>query len=307
VGDGRQAAWLNDSSEATDYKETMTRKSGLGRGLDALMPSKESSLPADSIRQIPVEQISANPRQPRTHFDPQDLAELSASIHEHGVIQPLIVKAGENDNEYLLIAGERRLLAARQAGLQTVPVILREAGDKELLELALVENVQRADLSPLEAAEAYQHLADDFGMSHEEISSRVGKSRTAVTNTMRLLKLPEAVRKALADGRVSEGHGRALLALPSPQSQNAALQTVLLHQLNVRQTEELVRKLSGQKPVPAVKAVLSPEVSALEERLRSYLGTKVSLNRRRKGGTLVIHYYSDEELDDLLGKIINEE
>jgi ParB family transcriptional regulator, chromosome partitioning protein len=285
----------------------MTRKSGLGRGLDALMPSKESSLPSGSVRQIPVEQISSNPHQPRTHFDAQELAELAGSIREHGVIQPLIVKPGETEDQYFLIAGERRLLAAKQAGLETVPAILREAGEKELLELALVENVQRADLSPLEAAEAYQHLADDFGMSHEAIASRVGKSRTAVTNTMRLLKLPEAVRKALAAGQISEGHGRALLSLPSTQAQSAALHTILQQGLNVRQAEELVRRLSGQKPLPAAKTPPPPEISALEERLRSYLGTRVSLNRRRKGGTLTIHYYSDEELDDLLEKILKEE
>lgn len=284
----------------------MTRKTGLGRGLDALIPSKDSIPQSDAIYQIAVDKIAPNPHQPRTHFDPQELVELAASIQEHGVLQPLVVTPSEQADEYLLIAGERRLMAARQAGLETVPAILREAGHQDMLELALVENIQRADLSPLDAAQAYQHLAEDFGLSHEEIAGRVGKSRTAVTNTLRLLKLPEIVQTALAEGKISEGHARALLALNTPQSQKAALQTILHHGLNVRQTEELIRKLSGKKPVPSSKKPAPPEVAALEERLRSYLGTRVNLKKRSQGGTLVIHYYSDEDLDDLLGKIIKD-
>jgi ParB family transcriptional regulator, chromosome partitioning protein len=285
----------------------MTRKTGLGKGLDALIPSKESALPASGVRQIPVNSIRANPRQPRSLFDPEELAELAESIRTHGVIQPLIVTAGEGEAEFALIAGERRLLAARQAGLESVPAIVREATQQELLELALVENVQRADLSPLESAEAYRHLADEFNLSHEDIAARVGKNRTTITNTLRLLKLPEAVRSALADRRISEGHARVLLALPTAQAQSAALQTILMHGLNVRQTEELVRKLTGQKPPSPPRQPAAPEVEALEERLRDYLGTRVRLNRRGKGGTLTIHYYSDEELDTLLVKIMKEE
>jgi ParB family transcriptional regulator, chromosome partitioning protein len=284
----------------------MTRKTGLGRGLDALIPSKDSIPQSDAIYQIAVEKIAPNPHQPRTHFDPQELAELAASIQEHGVLQPLVVTPSGQADEYLLIAGERRLMAARQAGLETVPAILREAGHQDMLELALVENIQRADLTPLDAAQAYQHLAEDFGLSHEEIGGRVGKSRTAVTNTLRLLKLPEIVQAALGEGKITEGHARALLALNTPQSQKAALQTILHHSLNVRQTEELIRKLSGKKPPPSSKKADPPEVTALEERLRSYLGTRVNLKKRSQGGTLVIHYYSDEDLDDLLGKIIKD-
>jgi ParB family chromosome partitioning protein len=173
--------------------------------------------------------------------------------------------------------------------------------------LALIENVQRADLGPLEAAEAYRHLAEDFNLSHDEIAVRVGKSRVAITNTLRLLKLPAAVQQALAQGQISEGHARALLALPSPQAQAAALQTILKQGLNVRQAEELVRKLSGQKPEPLPKPAPAPEVSALEERLRQRLGTRVTLNPRKNGGTLVIHYYSNEELDALIGQLLGEE
>lgn len=285
----------------------MARKTGLGRGLDALIPSGDSGLSHSGVTEIAVNDIHPNPRQPRSRFDPEDLDGLAASIREHGVIQPLIVTQGSSLDQYTLIAGERRLLAARQAGLRTVPAVIRDASEQQLVELALVENVQRADLSPLEAAEAYRQLADDFGLSHEEIAGRVGKSRVAVTNTLRLLKLSAVVQQALADGRLSEGHARALLGLPSPQAQVAALKTILDHDLTVRQTEELVRKLTGQKPPRPPKASAPPEIQALEEKLRIYLGTRVSLNRSRKGGTLVIHFYSDEELDSLVNHILGDD
>jgi len=283
------------------------RRSGLGRGLDALIPIGDSELPASGVTQIPLDKISPNPRQPRANFDPDELTELASSIREHGVIQPLIVTQGEKPKQYTLITGERRLLAAREAGLNSVPAILRDVSDQELVELALVENVQRADLSPLEAAEAYRQLAEEFNLSHEDIAVRVGKSRVTITNTIRLLKLPPAVQKAVAEGHISEGHARALLALSTPQSQSAALQTVIRQDLNVRQTEELVRRLSGEKTRLPPKAEQSPEVIALQGRLRERLGTKVSLNRRRKGGTMVIHYYSDEELNALVDLILGEE
>ena len=280
------------------------RRSGLGKGLDALIPTGESELPASGITQIPTDKISPNPRQPRANFDPDELTGLSVSIREHGVLQPLIVTKGEKPEQYTLITGERRLLAAREAGLNTVPAILRDVSDQELVELALVENVQRADLSPLEAAEAFRQLAEDFNLSHEEIAARVGKSRVTITNTLRLLNLPPAVQKALVEGQISEGHARALLALPTPQSQSAALQTVIKRDLNVRQTEELVRRLSGEKTSKPPKPKQSPEVIALQDRLRERLGTKVSLNQRRKGGTVVIHYYSDEELNAVVDLIL---
>lgn len=282
------------------------RKSSLGRGLDSLIPPRESALPASGVTQISAESISPNPRQPRANFDPEELADLAASIREHGVIQPLIVTKGEGKEQYTLITGERRLIAARQAGLHEVPVIVREASEQQFLELALVENVQRTDLSPLEAAEAYRQLVEDFGLSHEEVAARVGKSRVAVTNTLRLLKLPAAAQKALVEGRITEGHARALLALTTPQSKSAALQTILKQDLNVRQTEELVRKLSGQKPSKPPKLAQPPELKAIEDRLQERLGTKVTLNSRRKGGTLIVHYYSDEELNALVGLILGE-
>ncbi len=282
----------------------MTRRPGLGRGLEALIPGSEPPA-AGGVSLIPVESIARNPRQPRSRFDDAELAELAASIGEHGVLQPLIVTRGDRPEEYVLVAGERRLLAARLAGLERVPALLREASDQQRLELALIENLQRADLAPLETAEAYRQLAEDFHLSHEEIAARVGKSRVAVTNTLRLLKLPPAVQQALADGRISEGHARALLALSTAQAQAAALHTILAQELNVRQAEALVRRLAGEKPPPRQKPAPSPEIVDLERRLEASLGTRVNLNRRGKGnGTLVIHFYSDEELDAIINRLV---
>jgi ParB family chromosome partitioning protein len=259
------------------------------------------------VQQVPVDHIAPNPRQPRTHFDPASLAELTESIREHGVVQPLIVSSGDQPGRYLLIAGERRLLAARQAGLEKVPVIVREASEQEHLELALIENLQRTNLNPLEAAEGYRQLAEEFNLSHDEIALQVGKKRSTVTNTLRLLNLPPVARQALSDGQISEGHARALLALPTSQAQEAALQTILAKELNVRQTEELVRLLSGHKSPRPQRPGPGAEVLALEERLRASLGTRVTLNQRRKGGTMVIHYYSNEELDALVERIVGTE
>lgn len=288
----------------------MTKHSGLGRGLDALIPIEEVEPEkpplAGGVTQLPVNAILPNPRQPRVRFDPAELAELAASIREHGILQPLIVTQDQQSGQFTLIAGERRLLAARQAGIETVPAILREATQQDLVELALIENVQRSDLGPLEAAEAYRQLVEDFSLSHETVAARVGKSRVAITNTLRLLKLPAMVQEAIADERITEGHARALLALSTPQAQAAALQSILKHDLNVRQTEELVRKLSGERLPRPPKIGLPPELVAVEDRLRHRLGTKVSINPSRKGGTVVIHYYSDEELDALVERIAAE-
>ncbi|MCJ7535875.1 MAG: ParB/RepB/Spo0J family partition protein [Anaerolineales bacterium] len=284
----------------------MVKKSGLGKGLDALLPAPDNHLPESGVRQIQTSKISPNPRQPRANFDAGELDQLATSIREHGVIQPLIITAGESAGSYTLIAGERRLMAAKLVDLEEVPVIIREASDQELVELALVENVQRADLGPLETAEAYRQLSEDFGLSHEEIAARVGKNRATITNTLRLIKLPEDVKEALVSGKISEGHARALLSLPSEEAQSAVLKSILKLTLNVRQTEELVRKLSGEKPQKQLPSVPDPEIKALEEQLRQRLGTKVSLNQRSKGGTLTIHYYSAEELDTLLEMILGE-
>jgi len=285
----------------------MARKGGLGRGLDALIPGNdfESSAPQGTTL-VQTALIVPNPRQPRESMNGDDLEELANSIRKHGILQPLVVTFDPLSGMYTLIAGERRLRASKIAGLDEVPVIVREADDLQRLELALIENVQRSDLSPLETAEAYRELMDDFGLSHEEISEKVSKSRVAVTNTLRLLKLPDIVQKALADGQISEGHARALLGLATPQSQIAALQSIITHDLNVRQTEELVRKLTGHKPEPVHETIPDPEIQEIEERLRSKLSTRVTLHHGKKGGTITIHYFSDEELDGLLRQLLGD-
>ena len=282
----------------------MAKRTGLGKGLDALIPAGETkpSSGGGGIAQIPVDLIQRNPRQPREKFDIEELENLAASIREHGVIQPLIVSPGKN-GIYILIAGERRLQASRKAGLKTVPVVIRTATDQQLLELALIENVQRADLNPIEEAEAYQHLSKEFKMSHEKIAERVGKSRVAVTNTMRLLDASAAVKQALVDGRISEGHARAMLALTSAKAQENLLNQVVNLDLSVRQTEALAGKYSGKKPASKKKAGRSPNVNDVERRISSSLGTKVSLKHGKRGGTVTIYYYSDEELDSLLEKL----
>jgi ParB family chromosome partitioning protein len=286
----------------------MARRMGLGKGLDALIPGGESNRVETGIESIPIEKVSMNPRQPRTNMNPEDLADLADSIKEHGILQPLIVSKDAQGEGFTLVAGERRLRAALMAGLQAVPAIIRQVTDQEQLELALIENVQRTDLSPLETAEAYKQLNEVFGLSHEAIAQQVGKSRTSVTNTLRLLKLPIPVRAALADGKITEGHARALLALPTSQSQNAALQTILRGNLSVRQTEDLVQRLSGDRSdsLARNKTPRLPEIVAIEERLRNHLGTRVTLLHGKKSGRLVIHYYSEEELDAIISQILKE-
>lgn len=284
----------------------MARKSRLGKGLDALIPPSDSGLSESDIRQVEVESIHPNPHQPRSVFGQEQLQELADSIKAHGVIQPLIVRRGDGDQDYTLIAGERRLEAAKLAGLEEVPVVLREADAQQLVELALVENVQRADLSPLEAAAAFQQLHNEFGLSHEEIAARVGKSRVAITNTIGLLDLAPPVKEALAAGLISEGHGRALKGLEKAQAQSAALKTVLAQDLNVRQTEELVRKLKGAKPQKTKRARVAPEIEELQDRLRAALGTKVTLQHGARGGRLTLFYYSDEELNHLADRLLDE-
>lgn len=280
----------------------MAKRTGLGKGLDALIPGGKISAGGEGgVTQVSIDSIQRNPRQPREKFDTAELENLAASIREHGVIQPLIVSPGRGGS-YTLIAGERRLQASRKAGLKTVPVVIRSATDQQLLELALIENVQRADLNPIEEAEAYQNLAKEFRMSHETIASRVGKSRVAVTNTLRLLDASAVVKQALVDGKISEGHARAMLSL-SAKAQEHLLKQIINLDLSVRSTEMLARKLSGQRPVVKKKSGRSPNVSDVEKKLQSSLGTKVALKHGKRGGTITIYYYSDEELDSLFEKL----
>ncbi len=286
-------------------------KRGLGKGLAALIPSAPTELAAASIREVPVDAIAPNPRQPRQSQDPDALQELADSIHEHGLIQPLIVTAAPVDEQtagvqYQLIAGERRWAAARLAGLTAVPAIVKEATPQQMLELALVENIQRADLNPLEEAVAYQQLIEEFGLTQEKVAARVGKSRVTVANAVRLLRLPDEAKAALLEGKITEGHARALLAAEKPETMVQLLRTVIRQGLNVRQTEELVRRLTT--PAKAtVSTHPSPDTAALENRFREALGTKVSLFRSKKGGRLVIHFYSEEELQAIYDTIVSSE
>ena len=285
------------------------RKSGLGKGLDALIPAEEEApvtAIAPGVIQVPLSTITPNPHQPRSPIRDQDLVELAASIEEHGVIQPLIV--AQTVNGYQLIAGERRWRASRLAGLSQVPVVVKEAAPKEMLELALVENIQRSDLNALEEAQAYQQLMEEFDLTQEQVAKRVGKSRTAVANTLRLLNASRAVQQALLEDKISEGHARALLGLEKTEAQKNALDVVQNKGLNVRQTEDLVRRRTGEKKPkrkPSRKAqVRQEETRALEDDFRSALDTKVELTRDGEGGRLVIHFYSDEELDALYERIV---
>jgi ParB family chromosome partitioning protein len=283
----------------------MTHKRGLGRGLESLIPSGVDEA-QPGVRDVALDEIVPNPWQPRSAIPLQELQELAASIREHGLIQPLVVTASEDG--YELIAGERRWRAARLAGLARVPVIVKEASDRGKLELALVENLQRADLNPLEAAAAYQQLVDDFGLTHAEVAARVGKSRVVVSKALRLLRLPDVVKDALVAGEISEGHAHALTALEGTQDYTLALRQIRAQALTVRETEELVRRVNGTAtaPEPAQPAPeRNPHDVALENEFREALGTKVSLTRRKRGGRLVIDFYSDEELQAIYDAIVN--
>lgn len=281
----------------------MPPRSGLGKGLDALIPTGKASSSGEGsgVTQVAIDLIQRNPRQPREKFDLEELENLAASIREHGVIQPLIVSPGKN-GIYTLIAGERRLQAARKAGLTTVPVVIRHATDQQLLELALIENVQRADLNAIEEAEAYQHLEKEFKLSHDVIASRVGKNRSTITNAIRLLEASAAVKQALVNGQITGGHARAMLKL-SAKAQEELLNKIIALDLSVRTTEMLSKKYSGQKPVVKRRS-RSANVNDIEGRLQSSLGTRVSLKHLKKGGgTVTIYYYSDEDLDTLVEKL----
>jgi len=271
------------------------RAFGLGRGLDALIPGGRDER---GVLEIAVDRIERNPNQPRSTFGDEQLGELAASIAVHGIIQPIVVRALA-DGSYELIAGERRLRAARLAGLETVPAIVRDTTDAGTsLELALIENIQREDLNPIETAQAYRELIERFGLTHDAVARQVGKSRVAVSNALRLLELAPETRAAIVEGRISEGHGRALAALTVPELQRAVLAVVLERGLSVRQTEELVRRKRTEQPARE-RRPLSHDLQDVEAQLRGLLATRVGIQRTRRGGRLVIDFYSDEELDRL--------
>jgi ParB family chromosome partitioning protein len=274
----------------------------LGRGLGSLIPQRASG--AAAVVEVPLARVAPNPHQPRRHWDDAELEDLAASIREHGVLQPVLVT--ETLDGYQLVAGERRVRAARLAGLERVPALVRQLADRDQLEVALVENVQRSDLDPIEEALAYRQLISEFGLTQERVAERVGKARATVANTLRLLDLHPEVQAAIADGRISEGHGRALGGLPV-DGQAHVLGTVVGQGLSVRQAEELVRRLREPRDRTAAIAaprLQDPDLERVEADLRERLGTKVSLSRSRKGGRIVIEYYSDEELARLYERLI---
>jgi len=277
--------------------DTRRTSSGLGRGLAALIPQRDEG--AGSV-DVPISAISGNPYQPRQAFEQEQLQELSASIAEHGVLQPILVT--EIPGGYRLIAGERRLRAAQMAGLERIPALVRSADETAQLAWALIENLQRSDLNALEAAAAFRQLVDDFGLSHDDVATRVGRSRSTVANTLRLLELAPEVRDALRRGAISEGHARAICGLDDPAQQIAASTAIESKGLSVRQAEELVRRMRAAKPRRAARQ-RAPDVDRLEAAMRDSLATKVTISTARKGGRITIEYYDEDDLERLYERL----
>ena len=285
----------------------MNHKKVLGRGLGALIPQRPEAPEAHAtpgLAEIPISQIQPNPYQPRKTFNEASIEELARSVREHGIVQPLVVtRAGD---KYKLIAGERRFRAAQKAGLTTVPALIKEMMQEgDALQIALIENIQREDLNPIEEALAYHQLHDDFQLTQEEISKRVGKERSTVANFLRLLKLPDPVKKLLASGQLSMGHARALLAIESPKKQEQLADRVVRKNLNVRQTEMLASE-SSPKAVEKKEKEKDVFTRDAEDKLQRTLRTKVEIDRRRRGGVIHIRYGSEDELirvvDELMGR-----
>jgi ParB family transcriptional regulator, chromosome partitioning protein len=298
----------------------VARRSGLGRGLSALMPTEVTGDRSSALREVPIASISPNPRQPRVNFDDETMATLAASIKELGVLQPVLVRSLDGrEDEFELIAGERRWRAARRAGLQTIPVLVQTTGDANSLEQALVENLHRQDLGVLEEAAAYQQLIDEFGYTHEQVASRVGKSRVAVTNTLRLLQLPASVQRLVSEGQITAGHARALLGTPDRGFQEELARSIATEGLSVRAVEDLVRGRSGggsPAPVPDMPDAGATRTGAagsgasrsgprlppagiveLEELLSDHLNTRVKVDTSGKRGKLVVEFATLEDLE----------
>jgi ParB family chromosome partitioning protein len=278
------------------------RSPSLGRGLAALIPQRAAGQPAPT--EIPLDRIRPNPSQPRVRFEVAELETLTASIREHGVLQPILVT--ETLDGYQLVAGERRWRAAKAAGLERIPAVVRDLDEVHQLEIALIENLQREDLDPIESANGFRRLIDEFGLSQEQVATRVGRARSTVANTLRLLDLSTVVQQAVIDRSITEGHARALGGL-SVEHQEHVVGSVIDQDLSVRQTEELVRRLRAPRNGSTAPIAVGPgrdqDLDRVEEDLRQALGTKVSLARTRRGGRIVIEYYSDEELGRLYDRL----
>ena len=287
----------------------MNQKKVLGRGLGALIPQRPAEAPAPApqsagLMELAIDQIAPNPYQPRKTFNEASIEELARSVRQHGIVQPLVVT--RSGDRYKLIAGERRYRAAQKAGLTTVPVVVKEMmGDGEALQIALIENIQREDLNPIEEAQAYHQLHEEFGLTQEEISKQVGKERSTVANFLRLLKLPDNVKKLLASGQLSMGHARALLAVESQKKQEQLAERVVKRNLNVRQTEMLASE-SSPKTVEKKEKEKDVFTRDAEDKLQRTLRTKVEIDRRRRGGVIHIRFASEDDLirvvDDLMGR-----
>lgn len=274
-------------------------KKGLGKGLGALLTSEEDV--TTGVTEMRINDIEPNMGQPRKKFDDEKLMQLSESIKQHGVVQPIIVR--KENNGYKIIAGERRWRAARLAGLTVVPVVIKDISDKQVMEIALIENLQREDLNPIEEAEAYEKLISEYKMTQEEISNTVGKSRSAVANSLRLLNLNEKIREYLIEGALSSGHARALLSIEDNSVQISVAEEIIKRELNVRDTEKMVKQILSRKPAKKEKK-MSEEYRDLEENFKEIFGTKVKLLAGNKKGKILIEYYSNEELERIVD-IIN--
>ena len=280
------------------------KKGTLGKGLDALIPKEDKGSESKAQSQLvaPIYDIHPNTHQPRKEFDDSAISELAASIKEKGILQPLIVR--QSVKGYEIIAGERRWRAAQSAGVTEVPIIVKEATDREMLELALIENLQREDLNPIEEAYAYQHLINDFGLTHEDVSQQIGKDRSTITNQLRLLRLPDEAKSALTQGDISTGHARALLSLELESDIIAVLGRVLKQKLSVRKTEQLIQNLS--KPKPQKRALPPPDPYILQtaDEMKKSLGTQVKIVNNAGRGKIEIEFYSESELERLTDYIL---
>src|SRR6056297_11365 len=295
-------------AEESSSKRKKTRRSGLGKGLDALFPDlgDADDKPAVNYFECEVDRIHPNPYQPRREFSENEMAELAESIKTQGVLQPLLVR--ESKDGYELIAGERRLRAARMAGIYSVPVVLKDITNAELIEISIIENIQRENLNPMEEAEAYQRLMTEFELTQENIAERVGKSRSAVANFLRITHLPDEIKAAIKNAKLSMGHARSLLGAQTPEIQRKAFQLVLSKELSVRETERLIHRLNAQSQ-PRQEPSKRPEdiyFSSLEEDLSHHFGTKVQIRRKGQKGRVEIEFYSNEDLDRLLNLLKTE-
>lgn len=275
----------------------MNKKFGLGKGLGALIPDEEISADSNSVSKISMNSIKANEGQPRKSFDEEKIEQLASSIKEHGVVQPIVLKK-DGDN-YTIVAGERRWRAAKSIGLKEIPAVVMELTEKQVLEISLIENIQREDLNPIEEALAYEKLIEEFHLTQEELSIRIGKSRTAVTNCLRLLNLDNRVQEYLIDGVITEGHGRALLAVDDKDTQYFLAQKIIDETLNVRDTEKIIKNF-GKTKKSGSKDTINVYYVDIKEKLEGHFGTKVSLLNKKNKGKIEIEYYSEEDLQRIL-------